>query len=144
MASAKWYNTTLAAQFGSEGVRKIDWVKDPIKVVLLNNTYAPDPHKDTHFSDISDFEISGTGYSPITLTGKTIETNVAESEIRLRSSLNPKWMMSTFTARWAVVYKATTLSTLIGYVDFGSDMEVANGTFNIDWDTTGVLKIVTI
>lgn len=145
MATGKWFGLSLTGQYGATAGNRVDWVTDTIKVALTTNTFTP--NQDTHdfFNDVTN-EVVGTGYTAggITLTGKSVSYDTASNETRLISSLNPSWTASSFTARWAIIYKDTgtaSTSPLLGYVDFGGDETVSSGTFTITWDATGVLKI---
>jgi hypothetical protein len=113
-------------------------------VALTTSAYTP--AQDTHnfFDDVTN-EITGTGYTAggVTLAGKTTAYDATSNETRLDAN-DASWTTASFTARRAVVYKDTgtaSTSPLLGYVDFGGDQTVSSGTFTIQWDATGVLKI---
>jgi hypothetical protein len=90
-------------------------------------------------------EIVGAGYTAggVALGTKSVSYDSATNETRLIAA-NSQWTAASFTARIAVVYKDTGVaatSPLLGWVDFGADETIASGTFTIQWDATGVLKL---
>lgn len=106
------------------------------------------PNQDTHtfFSDVTN-EVVGTGYTAggVALGTKSVSYDSASNETRLLAAAS-SWTGSTITARYAIVYDATTgVSTtepLLGYVDFGGDQSTTGATFQITWDAThGVLTV---
>ncbi|RMH18227.1 MAG: hypothetical protein D6698_07355 [Gammaproteobacteria bacterium] len=122
----------------------IDWVNDTIKVALTTSTYTP--NQDTHefFSDVTN-EVTGTGYTAggQTLTTKTATYDSATNTIKLDAA-DVTWASSTITARYAVVYKDTGVSTtspLICYIDFVSDQSSSSGDFTITWDANGIINV---
>ena len=139
--SATWYgNGLLLALSGST----INWTSDTIKCALATSTYTPDQDAHDFFNDITN-EITGTGYTAggVTLTTPTAAVVSASDYVKFDAD-DASWTSASFTARYAIVYKSTGVSTtspLLGYVDFGADETVASGTFTITWDATGVLKI---
>lgn len=114
-----------------------------LKIALLGATYndeLPDALR-THdaFSDLSAFEISGTGY---TAGGETLTTVVVEevdtdplTEIKI-SADNVSWAGLTAEFRFAVIYEDTVANKLLLLIDFEDVMLVSNDTFAIEWDTT--------
>jgi hypothetical protein len=142
--TAKWYGLAILGQYSGTAARRVDWVADTIKVSLHTATYAPAQDADDFFNDASN-EITGTGYTAggVTLAGKSTSYDPTSNETRLIAG-NAIWSSATFTAAIAVVYKdtgVTTTSPLLGWVDFGGNETVTSGTFTIQWDATGVLKI---
>jgi hypothetical protein len=138
MATTKTYGSLIAKAFNKE----VDFDTDTIKVALLSSSYTPNQDTDDYFNDVSTYEVSGTGYTAggATLASKTVGytsgTNVTKFD-----AADVSWTSSTITARYAVVYVATgtsSTSTLIGYVDFGSDQSSSSGTFSIVWDAAGI------
>jgi hypothetical protein len=115
-------------------------------VSLHTVSYSVNQDTDEFWTVPSTYEISGTGYTArgVALTGKSLNYNAATNEAQLLAA-NASWTTATFTARTAVVYKDTGTngtSGLMGYVGFGADQSVSSGTFTIQWDATGVLKVV--
>ena len=141
----KWYGSGALGLFSATAARRVDWVTDTIKVALTTSTYTP--NQDTHdfFNDVTN-EITGLGYSAggATLTSPTLTYDSASNTVRLDAA-DTTWSGATFTARKCVIYKDTgsaATSPLLGYGDFGADVDVTNDTFTIQWDATdGVLKM---
>jgi hypothetical protein len=125
--------------------KEVDYDTDTIKVALLTSSYTPDQDAHDYFNDVSSYEVSGTGYTAggNTLASKTATYDSATNVIILDAA-DTTWASSTITARYAVIYDSTgtaSTSTLIGYVDFGSDQSSTNGNFTITWDATGIVRI---
>jgi len=125
--------------------KEVDFDTDTIKVALLTSSYTPDQDAHDYYNDVSTYEVSGTGYTAggNTLGSKTATYDSATNVIVLDAA-DTTWSSSTITARYAVVYDSTgtaSTSTLIGYVDFGSDQSSTNGNFTITWDSTGIVRI---
>jgi hypothetical protein len=142
--TAFWYGLALKGQWSATAGNRVDYLTDTIKCALATSTYTP--NQDTHdfFDDVTN-EVSGTGYTAggVTLANKTLTYDTASNETRLDAD-DAAWTSSSFTARYAVVYKSTgtaSTSPLMGYVNFGGDQTVSTGNFTIQWDATGVLKV---
>jgi len=139
--TANWYGLNVKDQWGSSPV---NWTSDTIKVALTTSTYVPNQDTDEFFNAVTN-EVSGTGYTAggVTLGSKTLTYDTASNESRLGAA-NASWSTASFTARIAVIYKSTgtsSTSPVMGYVNFGGDQTVSSGTFTIQWDATGVLKV---
>lgn len=144
MATANWYGQGLLGQYSVTAARRVDWVTDTIKVALTTSAYTPDQDVHDFFNDVTN-EITGTGYSAggVTLGSKSTSYDTTSNETRLIAA-NAQWTSASFTAAKAVIFKDTgtaSTSPLLGYVDFGGNETVSSGTFTIQWDATGVLKI---
>jgi hypothetical protein len=143
--TAAWYGNALLGQFSTTAARRVDWATDTIKTSLHTSSYTPNQDTDDFFNDATN-EITGTGYTAggVTLGGKTTAYDSASNEARLDAN-DAQWTSASFTARIAVTYSdtagANTTDPVMGYVNFGGDETVASGTFTIQWDATGVLKI---
>ena len=142
--TAKWFGLSLKGQWNTTAGNRIDFLTDTIKNSLHTVTFVPDQDVHDFFNDATN-EISGTGYTAggVTLGSKTLTYDTATNETRLDAA-DSSWTTASFTARIAVVYKDTgtgSTSPLMGYVDFGGDETVASGTFTIQWDATGVMKV---
>lgn len=138
--TTKWYG------LGMEAVveQNVAWLTDPIKVALTTSAYTP--NQDTHdfFNDVTN-EVTGTGYTAggATLTGKTVTYDASSQRVWLNAD-DVTWGTSTITARYAVIYHDTgtpSTSTLLGYVDFGSDQSSTAADFEIQWATNDILYI---
>lgn len=121
---------------------EIDWDTDTIKVALVTSSYTPDQDAHDYWDDVSANEASGTGYTAggATLASKTITQDNATNK-QTFDAADVSWTSSTITARYAVIYKSTgtaSTSPLIGYVDFASNQSSSSGTFQIQWNASGI------
>lgn len=146
MATAKWYGQALLGQYSTTAARRVDWVTDSVKVGLTTSSYTP--NQDTHvfYSDITNELTTTGGYTAggVALGTKTSTYDATSNELRLDAA-DTSWTSATFTAAFAFIYVDTagagTTDPLLGWVDFGGNQTVTSGTFTIQWDATGVLKI---
>lgn len=139
--------THVAFLHGIEAINKgeIDLVDDTIKVMLLDNTLAPDQDAHDYIDDLNANEISGTGYSAggDTLTTKAVTTTGASNLITFDAD-DAEWTGATLSGiRYAIIYKDTgtpATSPVISVVDFEADQAVTSGTFTIQWHANGILQ----
>lgn len=123
----------------------IDIDSDTIKVALCDNSYTPSIDDHDYFNDITD-EISGGNY---TAGGDTIDnasvTQDNTNDLAYINGDDVTWTSVTFTdARYGIIYKSTgtaSTSPLIGYVDFGANKTITDGTFTISWHASGIISI---
>lgn len=146
VVTAFWYGNALLGQYSATAARRIDWVTDTIKTGLTNSTYSPNQDTHTFYSDITNELATSGGYTAggVALGTKSVSYDATTNETRLIAA-NTSWASATFTARYSFTYSdtagASTTDPLMGYVNFGADQSVSSGTFTIQWDATGVLKI---
>lgn len=120
----------------------IDLDTDAITVMLLTSAYTPTLSHSKR-SNLSN-EITGTGYTAggAALAGLSM-TVVGTQGVWTASSVN--WPSATFTARYAVLYKArggaSSADELIACFDFGSDQSPTATTFTLNWGTPGIATI---
>ena len=113
-----------------------------IKVALVTSSYSFDQEAHDYFDDITN-EVSGTGYTAggAELTSKTC---AEATRVTTFDAGDTSWTSSTITARGAVIYYASgtsSTSLLISFVDFGEDKSTDNGTFEIQWNGSGIFTI---
>ncbi len=117
---------------------------DTLKVALVASTYTPNINTHVFFSDVTN-EVTGTGYTAGGATLASLITAVDNTNNRASwSAGNATWSTSTITARGAVVYKSTGVSTtspLLCYFDFTTDQVSSAGTFSIVWNANGLLLL---
>jgi hypothetical protein len=127
------YNRYMANLMNKE----VDMEGDTIMVMLLDNSHS---FTATHnvIGDISDNEISGTGYDA---GGKELEgKSVTQGATTKFDGTDTAWTTATFTAYHAALYDdSVATDDLICSFDFGGGKEVANGTFTIVWSDDGIL-----
>ena len=120
---------------------------DTIKVALCTSSFTPNIDTMAFFSDITN-EVVGAGYTAggATLAGKTVTIDTATDRAYLDAT-DVTWAASTLTARYIIIYKSTgtpATSSLVGYIDLGSDRTSSLDTFFITWPTPaqgGVLRL---
>jgi hypothetical protein len=142
MATSKAYLNLAKAIFNKE----VDFDTDTVKVALLSSSYTPNQTGHAYFSDISAYEVSGTGYTAggQALASKTVTLDAA-NRVLVLDAADVTWANSTITARYAVVYDdsgaTASQKALIGYIDLVSDQASNNGNFVIQWDATGIVRL---
>jgi hypothetical protein len=122
----------------------IDLLVDVIKVALVGPGYSADKDGHEFLADVTN-EVSGTGYAA---GGKEIDNlTVAIDNVHDRAALHGDdvvWSLATFTARGAVIYKATgsaATSRLIAFMDFGEDKIMSGEDFSLNWNSEGILYL---
>lgn len=135
----------LTAQKQIEGnANATTWTSDTIKVSLHTSAETPNQDTDDFWNDAGS-EVTGTGYTTkgATLGSPTSTYDTTTDQVRLDGT-DTSWSSSTITARLAVVYEDTagadTTDPVHGWVDFGADVSTTNGTFQITWDSTGIIN----
>lgn len=119
-----------------------------IKVALCTSTYTPSQANHTTYNDITNEVASGGGYTTggATLTLKTGLAYSLLTATRVTTFLagDVAWANSSITARYAIIYDATPSTAvtkrLIGYLDFGQDYTTSVATFQIVWNSSGILS----
>jgi hypothetical protein len=140
MATSKAYVKLAGALFNKE----VDFDSDNIKVALLSSSYTPNQTTHGYFSDVSTYEVSGTGY---TAGGQALanKTKTVSGNTLVLDADDTTWAASTITARYAVVYDSSggtaATNALIGYIDLVTDQASNNGNFVIQWDATGIVRL---
>lgn len=112
------------------------------KVALLSNafTYVSGTH--VNYTDVTGNELAaGGGYSTggATMSGK-VAAYVDTTNANIDAS-DTQWTSATFTARYACVYNAASPFKIRAIYDFGADYTVTGGTFTIQWNAGGLVKI---
>lgn len=142
-----YYNKALEALFSGQ----LDFTASSgqtFKVALLDATYGggeAERDGDNFFSDVSAFEISGTGYTAggEALTG----VDVTRSDANNRATVDADdvvWTTSTMTFRYGVLYRDTgtpTTSPVIKMIDFGSAQSTSGTDYVITWSAEGIMRI---
>jgi hypothetical protein len=122
--------------------KAIDMVNDTIRVALCSSSLVPSATAHNVWSDISSYEIVGSGYTAggQALASKTVtqdETNGGA----IFDAADVTWGTSVITARYAVLYDVTASNILIACFDFISDKISSGGDFVLQWNTNGILKL---
>lgn len=119
-----------------------DILDDTIRVALLDTNHAFDADHDV-LADVSANEVSGTGYAAggVILSGDTV-TQDDTNDRAYWDANDSLWGTASFTAYHAVVYDDTLLNDqLICSIDFGGAQTVTNGTFTIQWNSGGIIRL---
>ena len=141
------YNNFKKAQL--DGTAVIDFDTDDVFVALVNSAYvANGSAQDAHdfFNDVGASEVSGSGYTSggQSLLSKTVTLDTANDRVDFDAA-DTVWSNSTITAYGAVLYKkvgsTTTVSPVIGLIDFGGAFTSSAGNFTITWSSAGILRL---
>lgn len=133
-----------ASPYGQLGIHlasgAVDWVADPISVLLADSSYAPDIDAHVFRSDLS-----GTLVVPATAIGSRTRSYDAAGNATVLDGDDIVTPTFTGNPRYGVLYKdrggAASADELIGYVDFGSPQSVVNGTLTIQWAPNGIVRM---
>jgi len=117
----------------------LDATGTTIKCALLTSGYTPAQNTHDAWSDVSAYEVSGTGYTAggAALSGKVLSIN---NNVISFDANDVTWSSSTITARYAVVYEVSS-GKLILYVDFGENKSSSDGDFTIQWNAAGIFSL---
>ena len=137
--TAKLFGNAILKAFNKE----IDIDGDTIKVMLATDAVAPVQSTWDYKNDVTN-EITGTGY---TAGGATISSPsiVLNTNVVKIDGADVSWTSATFTCRYAYIYDATpgtdATRPLIAYIDFGENISVNAGTFQITFAADGIVTI---
>lgn len=150
MATISKYNKFLLTQMNggtdttggstSSAARVVDFDTDTIKVMLTSSTYAPSATTQATKTSVTN-EVTGTGY---TAGGATLTSPVVSESAGTVSfaAADVTWAANAAgfsNARYAVIYKDTGTagtSTLIGWIDLGSNKGNVDGDLTLDFAST--------
>lgn len=120
--------------------KEIDLEADTIKVILLNNSHSFTATHNT-YSQVSANELSTAG--GYTAGGAALASKaVTQGATTSWDAADISWTSATFTAYHAVIYDDTTASDdLICSIDFGGAQVVSGGTFEIQWNASGIITL---
>jgi len=111
------------------------------KVCLLDSGFTYDHATDITYDDVSSDEIAGTGYTAEgeILTGRV--TGYVDTYDCYIDADNTAWTTATFAdVRYIVVYETAGKKIRVIY-DLGTTYSVTSGTFTIQWNGGGLIKI---
>jgi hypothetical protein len=115
----------------------MDLVNDTIKVALYGASYTFTA-TDTVYTATSEVA-NGSGYTTggAALTTKT----VTEGATAVFDADDSSWAAATFSAYFAVMYDQTPCNTLICAIDFGGVQTITNGTFTLQYASSGIIRL---
>lgn len=124
---------------------RVDWDADTVKLALLDSGHTPDFDTHNFFDDVEADEVSGTGYTGggATLASVTITPDTTNDRVDVDAT-DVSWTTSTITARYGVLYKSTgtsSTSPLIALIDFTEDKISTAGTFLVQWNASGIVRL---
>ncbi len=98
--------------------RNVDWTGGTFKVALLNNDYVPSRSHD-FFSDVDDYEISGSGYTAggVAVTNPTV-VRASDGFLDYFTTDTAAWTgLSGTDLRYAVLYEDTGVAATSPLID---------------------------
>jgi len=125
-----------------EGSANLD--TDAFKVALFTDSLATADKNGVETYGVGVWGSNEVTSANYTAGGKAL-TNVSQTAAAGNlviddSALNLVWTSVTFTARGCAIYNDTAATAhLHAAVNFGSDLEVSDGSFTVTWDTTNGL-----
>lgn len=115
-----------------------------LKCLLCTSSYTPSQDDHDYHDDITN-EVAATGNYATGGVIMTTTTVVAAARVTTVDAANTTWAASTITARYAVIYDYTGgtsgTNALVAYVDFGENKVSENGTFEIQWNASGIFTV---
>lgn len=138
------YNAWKYRQLGDTSVTPINHKTDTIKLSLHSSSYTPNQDSHDFYDDVTN-EVSASGsYSSggATLSVTTSQDNTDDEGVF--DATDVSFTSATITARYAVIYKSTGVSStspLICLIDFGSDQTSTAGTFAITFAAEGIINL---
>ena len=143
------YTATTAGNLGVHlASARINWLTDPIKIMLCTVTFVPNKDTTIWKSDVTNELPTANGYTlrGQTLASKTLVYNPA-TDTTTWDAADPVWTTGAgqqFTYRVYVIYKDTGTDSTSPVITWGvesTDQNPANGgTATIVFDTNGILQ----
>ena len=141
MASGLYCKTFESALEGAISLNLSDTTADRFKCMLVTSSYTPDFDTHDHKADVTN-EVSGTGYSAGGASLTSVTFTISSGSL-VWDAADVSWTESTITsAAAAVIYDDTlTNDPLIAYIDFGGSFSTTSGTFQIQWNASGIFTL---
>lgn len=115
-----------------------------LKCLLCTSSYTPNQDAHDYHADITDEVAASGNYSTggVVLTSTTV---ASAARVTTVDAANAQWTTSTITARYAVIYDytggASATNALVCYIDFGENKISENGTFEIQFNASGIFTV---
>lgn len=137
------YVETFEATFKND--LALDMDNDTFKCALVTASYIPNFETHTNYSDISNELPTGGGYTSggATLANVAMTSSSDGTGTIKWDADDVSWTSSTLSSvRAAVIYDdSVTNDRLIAYIDFGGDFSTTSGTFQIQWNASGIFTL---
>lgn len=125
-------------EFMADGT--IDLDGDVFNVSLHGSNFVADS-SDTHWSDISATQTSGTGYTDGGTSLSSVTWTLSGGVVEFDAD-NPSWTTATFSCDWVVVRSVTASGEpLVGAWDLGGSESVNAGTFTVNINAAGLIQL---
>tara|TARA_R110000824_G_scaffold11580_5_gene50605 strand:+ start:3280 stop:3738 length:459 start_codon:yes stop_codon:yes gene_type:complete len=128
----------------------VDFDTHTFNCALVTSTWSPQFDTDATYADISN-ELPGTGNYVVggaTMTSVALTQTTDGSAQITWDAADVSWTTSTLSnVRAGVIYDKTlndasvANKSLIAYVDFGGDFSTTSGTFQIQWNASGIFTL---
>ena len=122
------------------------YIAETWKVALLTTTFAYVTGTYVTYADLlaSGKEVVGSGYTAagaaVTKSAWGAGSGYVDTTNAMLDATNVQWTSATFTAQYAAVYE-TTGGKIRAIYDFLAGKTVTGGTFTIQWNPAGLVKI---
>lgn len=90
------------------------------------------------WTEVSGYEVSGTGYSALDLTATTVSANAGN--VVLWDGTDLTWGNMTVSPYGLSIYRPSD-NLVLGYLDFGEQKVAVNGPIVVQWNTNGIMNI---
>lgn len=116
-------------------IQNVNWISNNFRCILVSNYTFNNNHN--YLSDVQSYEISGDNYTPggALLSNKTIENDILNNRVIFKAD-TIQWSNVRVNARGAIIYYNSgnvENSTLVCYIDFGSNKISNNTNFKIEF-----------
>ncbi len=118
------------------------YIAETWKVCLLTSAFSYVSGTHVYYSDLTNEVADGSGY---TTEGESVSqlawSGYVDGDNAMINATDVPWTTATFTARYAVVYSTAGLKPIRAIYYFTEDKTVTAGTFTIQWNPSGLIKI---
>jgi len=116
--------------------QQLNLVSDTLRIILVNS-YTPNIDTHQYYSNVSAYEVNGTGYTTNgqLISGSSFTRDDVNDRIEFDAQDNV-WENLTTSTNGAIIYKslsATNISPLVAFIDFNGTKVASNTRFKIEW-----------